>query len=77
MMGIEMTEHFLLCGCDECIHAPAPRPFVPVNVKSEPDKVLDFYASELQRIYNKRTAGDYTFSGVLAEFLFDIKKAGY
>lgn len=30
--------------------------------------VLQHYARELQKIYDGRTAGDYTFEGVLAEF---------
>ena len=33
------------------------------------DAVIRDYAGRLQRIYDERTAGDHTFSGVLAEFL--------
>lgn len=32
------------------------------------DELLAEYAAKLQEIYDNRTAGDYTFAGVLGEF---------
>lgn len=33
------------------------------------DALIQKYSDELQKIYDNRTAGDFTFTGVLAEFL--------
>jgi hypothetical protein len=38
------------------------------------EELINYYDLELQRIYNEKTAGDYTFSGVLAEFARAIEK---
>jgi len=35
------------------------------------DELIAKYAEELQRIYEKRTAGAYTFGGVLTQFAWD------
>lgn len=40
------------------------------------DSLLDKYASELQKIYDNRTAGDYTFLGVLASYTNELKQKG-
>jgi hypothetical protein len=39
--------------------------------KSGEADILAKYANELQKIYDKRTAGDYTFLGVLAAFAIE------
>lgn len=36
--------------------------------KPTPDQILRHYSVVLADIYNQRTAGHFTFSGVLAEF---------
>lgn len=33
---------------------------------------IEMYSKELGRIYEKRTAGDYTFMGILGSLLLDI-----
>lgn len=33
---------------------------------------IEIYNDELRRIYEERTAGDYTFTGVLVSMLLDI-----
>lgn len=33
------------------------------------DYLIDEYAAILRNIYDQQTAGDYTFEGVLAEFV--------
>ena len=38
-------------------------------------KVIHKYASELRRIYDKDSAGDYTFEGLLGEFLREAAPA--
>jgi len=38
------------------------------------DGVIAKYNDELQRIYDDRTAGDHTFTGVLSKFLIDIRE---
>lgn len=49
------------------------------NAETKPSKdkddVIAEYAFELQRIYEERTAGDYTFIGVLAEFSREFMEA--
>jgi len=35
------------------------------------DNVISEYAGILEKIYNERTAGDSTFTGVLAQFLLE------
>lgn len=42
----------------------------------KPEEIAAKYASELQKIYDNRTAGDHTFEGVLFEFYQDLKKEG-
>jgi hypothetical protein len=39
---------------------------------SDVDAVIEGYAINLRQIYDGRTAGDYTFVGVLASFLMHI-----
>jgi hypothetical protein len=39
---------------------------------SDVDTVIEGYAINLRQIYDGRTAGDYTFVGVLASFLMHI-----
>lgn len=39
---------------------------------STTDDLIEFYGNQLQGIYNDRTAGDYTFRGVLSMFLLDV-----
>lgn len=39
------------------------------------DKLIAKYAAELQDIYDKQTAGQYTFTGVLAIFLREVDAA--
>lgn len=34
----------------------------------EQDQLITEYAAKLRRIYNNRTAGDFTFEGVLTDF---------
>lgn len=36
------------------------------------DELIAEYAEKLERIYNERTAGDHTFTGVLAMFLSEV-----
>lgn len=36
------------------------------------DELIARYSVELQLIYDKQTAGDHTFSGVLGEFLREV-----
>lgn len=36
------------------------------------DELVTEYAKKLRRIYHMRLAGDYTFEGVLAEFLMKV-----
>lgn len=36
-------------------------------------EVGNFYAEELKQIYTQQTAGDYTWHGVLFNFLTDIR----
>ena len=40
------------------------------------DELIGDYADQLQNIYDQRTAGDYTFAGVLAAFARDLQKVG-
>lgn len=40
--------------------------------RSDMDEVIKHYSEELERIYNERTAGDHTFTGIVARFLFDL-----
>ncbi len=35
------------------------------------DELLHQYAERLQDVYDKRTAGDYSFLGILSEFMND------
>ena len=37
-------------------------------------EVIQRWAQKLRNIYVDRTAGDYTFEGVLVSFLLDIEK---
>lgn len=46
------------------------------TLNSHTDTVLNKYATELERIYNNRTAGGYTFLGVLASMLLHLNKSG-
>jgi hypothetical protein len=39
------------------------------------DELLEEYAAKLQEIYDGQTAGDYTFVGVLSEFVRKLKAA--
>lgn len=36
--------------------------------KPTPDQVTQHFAHHLRNIYNERTAGDYTFTGVLYQY---------
>ena len=48
---------------------PSPTyPAFPVFTSSNLDEVVKYYSRELERIYEKRTAGDFTFTEVLVEF---------
>ena len=38
------------------------------------NELINYYANELRKIYDDRTAGDHTFEGVLAEFFKDAKE---
>lgn len=38
------------------------------------DELIARHAASLRKIYDERTAGDYTFTGVLAEFLRDYEQ---
>lgn len=38
------------------------------------DEIIQKYADRLQEIYDKRTAGDHTFTGVLATMLMEIEQ---
>lgn len=40
------------------------------------DDLIEEYATVLQNIYDKQTAGDYTFTGVLSEFLRKVQTSG-
>lgn len=42
---------------------------------NEFDRLIKLHAERLQRVYDERTAGDFTFSGALANFLVDIERA--
>lgn len=39
------------------------------------DNLIADYANRLQSVYNDRTAGAHTFTGILATFLLDVDKA--
>jgi hypothetical protein len=39
------------------------------------NETRDKWVAELQKIYDERTAGDHTWSGVLAEFYQEMKRA--
>lgn len=39
------------------------------------DEAIGVYSSRLRHIYDERTAGDYTFTGVLAEFVMTIRES--
>jgi len=39
------------------------------------DDVIAKYAAQCEKIYNERTAGDHTWTGVLGVFLTEVKKA--
>lgn len=38
------------------------------------DELILEYAAKLQDIYDKRTAGDYTFKGFLSDFVRETQK---
>lgn len=38
------------------------------------DRIIEKYSDILQEIYDKKTAGDHTFVGVLARMLWDLEK---
>lgn len=64
----------MICSCEQDYTCPTcqvdQKPVgKPVNV----DAAIDEYAAVLQRIYDERTAGDYTFIGVLAGFNMAIR----
>ncbi len=61
-----------MCTCwyGRCCYAHREPPPPPETV----DQKIARYAKTLQAIYDNRTAGDYTFSGVLATFLNDVQK---
>lgn len=42
---------------------------------TETNRLIKLHAERLKRVYNERTAGDFTFSGALANFLVDIERA--
>lgn len=44
------------------------------NKKSIEDILIDQYAAKLEDVYNQRTAGDFTFHGILTAFLNDYDK---
>ena len=44
-----------------------------VSRRPDPDTVIAKYAGELRSIYDNRTAGDYTFEGVLTSFLMEVQ----
>lgn len=47
----------------------------PANPQRDPEllkQTTESYARILKEIYDKQTAGDYTFYGVLASFLADV-----
>ena len=46
---------------------------VPVQSQGRAE-VIQRWAQKLRNIYKDRTAGDYTFEGVLVSFLLDIEK---
>lgn len=48
---------------------------MPVQSVSRAE-IIRLWAQKLRNIYGDRTAGDYTFEGVLASFLQDIEKEG-
>jgi len=69
-----------VCGCDSqhayyvvCgTHSASGR--TVVHYRKTVDGVIAKYNDELQRIYDDRTAGDHTFTGVLSKFLIDIRE---
>lgn len=60
------------CECSETYHAtecPVTEPGKPASINA----AIAESAAALQEIYEKRTAGDFTFIGVLADFYFIVK----
>lgn len=58
--------------CDKCEWGPP----IPVVAESLSD-VVKRHAEGLQAIYDNQTAGDHTFFGALANFLYDINGRGW
>ena len=46
-----------------------------MNKDMTPQEVAEKWAAEIRRIYNSKTAGDYTFIGVLYHFYMEMKQA--
>lgn len=38
------------------------------------DELIRKYAEKLEKVYNEQTAGDFTFDGILAQFLREYDK---
>lgn len=53
-----------------------PKPYQPPPRKPRSeDEIINYYVVVLEEVYKERTAGDYTFDGILSEFLRQIDKA--
>lgn len=52
-------------------HYPTFTPPEP-KVSIDEDKFISYWASELKKIYDNQTAGDYTFEGVVSKILRDF-----
>ncbi len=44
--------------------------------KSEINQLIAKYAGETRDVYEKRSAGDYTFTGLFAEFVWELQEKG-
>ena len=44
--------------------------------RSELDQLLAKHAAIAREVYEKRTAGDMTFTGLFAEFVWDLREKG-
>ena len=59
------------CINDNC----APRTYNPPAPVSSPGEVYKKYAAEIDKMYERRTRGDYSSLGILSEFARELKAA--
>lgn len=63
-------------GCSNCNTPVSKGGFIPDEPTPRPtdNDIIKKYSEVLASIYDNRTAGDYTFTGVLATFLNEINE---